>query len=222
MKCQPFNPGRGMVFALLVWGAAVSGGLLLPPAASALEPYVVKPIAQKKVKQLPPGPLFWRVENFATLADAQVAVGPDGWNPASVRYETTTSLIVEVAGKVWVLTLGPKGASTPGGAKVAEVGPVLVTAATEYLLRINLGSGPPGSTTPVHSHPGSESFYVIAGQLGQKTPHGVAHVEAGHTMNGHAADMPMQVFNGGTTELTALIMFVVDANKPFSVPATMP
>ena len=70
MKCQPFNPGRGIVFALLVWGAAVSGGLLLPPAASALEPYVVKPIAQKKVKQLPPGPLFWRVENFATLADA--------------------------------------------------------------------------------------------------------------------------------------------------------
>ena len=45
MKCQPFNPGRGIVFALLVWGAAVSGGLLLPPAASALEPYVVKPIA---------------------------------------------------------------------------------------------------------------------------------------------------------------------------------
>lgn len=222
MKCQPFNPARGIAIAFLVWGAAVSGNLVAVPAASAVEPYVVKPIAQKNVKQLPPGPLFWRVENFATLADAQIAVGPDGWNPASVRYETTTALIVEVAGKVWVLTLGPKGASTPGGAKVAEVGPVLVTAATEYLLRINLGSGSPGATTPVHSHPGSESFYVIAGQLGQKTPQGVAHVEAGHTMNGHAANVPMQVFNGGTTELTALIMFVVDANKPFSVPATMP
>jgi hypothetical protein len=31
--------------------------------------------------------------------------------------------------------------------------------------------------------------------------------------------MPMEVFNGGTTDLTALIMFVVDATKPFSVPA---
>jgi hypothetical protein len=40
-------------------------------------------------------------------------------------------------------------------------------------------------------------------------------------MNGHAADMPMEVFNAGTTELTALIMFVVDATKPFSVPAKM-
>ena len=31
--------------------------------------------------------------------------------------------------------------------------------------------------------------------------------------------MTIKVFNSGTTELTALIMFVVDATKPFSVPA---
>ena len=40
-------------------------------------------------------------------------------------------------------------------------------------------------------------------------------------MNGHGADLPMEVFNSGTTELTALIMFVVDADKPFSRPAKM-
>jgi uncharacterized RmlC-like cupin family protein len=93
--------------------------------------------------------------------------------------------------------------------------------APEYLLRLNYGSGPPGAKTPVHSHPGSEAFYVIAGRLGQRTPHGVDYVEAGHTMNGHPAGMPMQVFNAGTTDLTALIMFVVDASKPFSVPAKL-
>jgi hypothetical protein len=93
--------------------------------------------------------------------------------------------------------------------------------APEYLLRVNHGYGPPHSQTPVHMHPGSEAFYVLAGQLGQKTPQGVAHVDAGHTMNGHAANMPMQVFNSGTTNLDALIMFVVDATKPFSVPAKL-
>ena len=163
--------------------------------------------------------MFWRVETFPTLADAQAAVGPDGWNPASVSYETTTSLIAEVAGKVWVFTLGPKGASTAGGSKVAEVGPVPPITANEYLLRVNHGYGPPGAKTPTHTHPGSEAFYVVAGRLGQRTPHGVVHVEAGHAMNGHAPDMPMEVFNAGTTDLTALIMFVVDASKPFSVPA---
>ena len=45
------------------------------------------------------------------------------------------------------------------------------------------------------------------------------NVEAGHSMNGHPAGTAMEVFNSGTTELTALIMFVVDATKPFSVPA---
>ena len=36
--------------------------------------------------------------------------------------------------------------------------------APEYLLRINSAEGPPGAKTPVHFHPGSESFYVLDGR----------------------------------------------------------
>jgi quercetin dioxygenase-like cupin family protein len=195
-------------------------GLFMPqPAAAAEGVYVVKPVAEKKVKQLPAGPLYWRVENFPTLARAQAAIPPDRWNPDTVSHDVALSLAAEVAGKAWLFTLGPKGSSTPGGTKVAEVGPVPVIAAPEYLLRVNHGYGPPGAKTPVHTHPGAEAFYVVAGRLGQKTAHGVAHAEAGQTMNGHNADMVIQVFNSGTTDLTALIMFVVDANRPFSSPA---
>jgi quercetin dioxygenase-like cupin family protein len=161
--------GMIVVLASMLWS--------LPSPVAAQQQYVVKPVAQKKIKQLPTGPLYWRVENFPTLADAKAAVGPDGWNPASVRYETTTALIAEVAGEIWVVTLGPKDASTPGGSKVAEIGPVPAITAPEYLLRLNYGSGPPGAKTPVHSHAGSEAFYVIAGRLGQRTPHGVDYVE---------------------------------------------
>jgi hypothetical protein len=32
----------------------------------------------------------------------------------------------------------------------------------------------------------------------------------------------MKIFKSGTTELTALITFVVDATKPFSTPAAFP
>lgn len=200
----------------------VVSGLCAPQTATAADGvYVVKPVAQKKVKQLPDGPLYWRVENFPTLEQAQAATGPDRWNPDTVSYDGATSLTAEVAGKVWLFTLGPKGGSTPGGTKVAEIGPVPEITAPEYLLRVNYGSGPPGAKTPQHSHPGSEAFYIVAGRLGQRTPHGVNHVQAGHTMNGHPADVPMEVFNSGTTELTALIMFVVDATKPFSSPAKL-
>jgi hypothetical protein len=201
--------------------AALSSGLC--SLSSAADPvYVVKPLVETKVKQLPPGPLYWRVENFPTLADAKAAIAPGRWNPDTVSHDPPTALAAEVAGKAWLFTLGPKGGSTPGGTKVAEVGPVPLVAASEYLLRVNHGYGPPGARTPVHSHPGSEAFYVVTGRLGQKTTQGVNHVEAGQTLNGRAADTVMEVFNSGTTDLSALIMFVVDATRPFSSPAKFP
>jgi len=195
-------------------------GLLLPASARAEDlKYVVKPIAEMKVKQLPKGPLYWQVESFSTLDQANAAASKYVWNPDTVSYDGKPSLTAEAAGKAWLFTLGPQGAPAPGGTQVAEIGPVPPITAPEYLLRVNFGSGPPGAKTPVHSHFGSEAFYVVAGKLGQKTPSGISYVEAGHTMNGHSAGMTMQVFNAGTTDLTALIMFVVDATKPFSVPA---
>src|SRR3546814_19950253 len=83
----------------------------------------------------------------------------------------------------------------------------------EYLLRINRANGPPGAKTRVHSHAGSEAFYVLTGRLGQKTAEGVAYAEPGQSMNGHDANTPMVVFNAGTSDLDQLVMFVTDANK---------
>jgi hypothetical protein len=209
----------GVVIAL----TCLAGSWLSPSTAAAQAKYVVQPVAEMKVKQLPTGPLYWRIESFPTLEQAKVAAAAAyRWKPDTVSYEGSPALAAEVAGKVWLFTLGSQGDATAGGTKVAEIGPMPAVSAPEYLLRVNYGHGPPEAKTPVHSHPGSEAFYVVAGRLGQRTPHGVSYVEAGQTMNGHTAGMPMEVFNGGTTELTALIMFVVDAGKPFSVPATLP
>jgi hypothetical protein len=193
------------VVAMAIW-SCMMGTSLLPSTAAAQPQFVIKPVAEKKVKELPPGPLYWQVENFPTLAQAQAVAGP-------------TSLAAEVAGKVWLFTLGPKGSSTRGGSKVVEIGPVPPITAAEYLLRINNAGGPPRARTPVHTHPGSEAFYVLAGQLGQKTPHGVSHVDVGQSMPGHGPDMPMEVFSSGTSDLNVLVMFVVDAARPFSSPA---
>jgi hypothetical protein len=192
-----------MVLALSLFLMAL---LLTPPTALAQEQFTIKTIADKKLKDLPAGALFWRIENFPTLAQARAVEGP-------------TSMAAEVAGKVWLFTLGPKGGSTSGGAQVAEIGPVPPVTAQEYMIRITNSGGPPGAKTPVHSHPGAEAFYVMSGRMGQKTPHGVTYTEAGQSMNGHGADMPMEVFSAGTTSLDQLVMFVVDATRPFTVPA---
>jgi quercetin dioxygenase-like cupin family protein len=193
-------------------------GWLAAPAAMAQSPglgvassgtLVIKPLAEKKVAELPAGPLFWRVESFATLAQAQAAAGPMG-------------LVAESSGKVWLFTLGPAGGSSAGGAKVLEVGPITPVAAPQYLLRVNEASGPPGSITPVHHHPGAEAAYVLAGEQTFRTPHGVMRIGAGKAEAGHGADTPMQVSSSGSVDLKALVMFVLDATKPFSSPATLP
>ena len=191
----------------LVWVTAIVG-LLLSTAAQA-QKFVITPVAEKKVSQLPPGPLFWRVDTFPTLTQAQAVASP-------------TALAAEVAGKVWLFTLGPPDGSSPGGSKVAEIGPVPSITAPEYLLRVVRAGGPPGAKTAVHTHPGSETFYVLSGELTQKMPEGVHRVSAGQSMLGHPPDTPMQVSSSGTSDLSVLVMFVTDATKPFSSPATMP
>jgi hypothetical protein len=189
-------------------GAVTALGLLVAQLPAAAQQFVVKPVAEKKVAQLPPGPLFWRVENFGTIEQAKAAAG-------------SLSLAVAAAGKAWLFTLGPSGGSTPGGSKVAEIGPVPRIKAPEYLLRINLTGGPPGAKTPIHTHPGSEAFYVVTGRLSQRLPQGTRDVEAGAWMNGQGPDTPMEVMSSGTTDLQALVMFVVDATRPFSSHASI-
>lgn len=170
---------------------------------------VVKALAEKKVGQLPSGPLFWRVETYPTLAAAQAAAGP-------------MSLAAEFEGNAWLFTLGPAGGSSAGGTRMVEIGPLPTVKAPEYLLRINHASGPPGSITPVHTHPGSEAVYVLAGEESFRTPHGVKRIGAGQAEAGHDPDTPMQASSTGSEDLRALIMFVVDATRPFSRPATLP
>lgn len=193
----------GFIFALAL------GPCLVPSTATAQTPLVVKTLTEKKVADLPPGLLFWRIESFSGREAAQSAAG-------------TWALVAESAGKVWLFTLGPAGGSSAGGSKVAEVGPIPRVSAPEYLLRINEASGPPGSTTPVHTHAGSEAFFVLTGEQSIRSSHGVMRIGPGQPAAGHGADVPMQVSSSGATDLHALVMFVVDATKPFSLPASFP
>jgi len=178
-------------------------------AAAAQTPLTIKSLGEKKVAQLPPDPLFWRIENFPSLEAAKAAGGD-------------YSLAVESAGKAWLFTLGARGGQTAGGTKVSEVGPIPRVSASQYLLRINEASGPKGAITAIHSHPGSEAFYVLAGEQTIRSPHGVMKVQPGQPAAGQGADVAMQVSSTGSTDLRALVMFVVDAGRPFSTPARLP
>jgi mannose-6-phosphate isomerase-like protein (cupin superfamily) len=207
---------RHLVRAILAALTLLGGGRASPaaepaptaPAADEPVPLTLQTIAEKRVTELPKGELFWRVENFASLEAARKAGG--NW-----------SMAAEAGGRVWLFTLAPKGGATPGGAKRADVGPIRTVTATNYLLKVNQASGARGAITPVHTHPGSEAFFVLAGEQSIRTPHGTMVVKAGQPEAGHGPGMPMQVSSSGKQELLSLVMFVVDADRPFAPPATL-
>ena len=149
---RPLIPAGDRFAVILALSFLGIGALSAPSPVAAQAQYIVQPVAEIKVKQLPKGELFWRVESFPTLEKAKAAAPPYRWNPDTVSYDGLPSLTAEVAGKAWLFTLGPKGGTTAGGTKVAEIGPVPPLSAPEYLLRVNYGHGPPGAKTPVHTH----------------------------------------------------------------------
>jgi hypothetical protein len=70
-------------------------------------------------------------------------------------------------------------------------------------------------------HPGSEAFYVLTGELFQRTPHGDLRFAAEQSAVSHGADVPIVVSNSGSEDLRELALFVVDTNRPFSSPAKL-
>jgi quercetin dioxygenase-like cupin family protein len=202
------NGSEGLRDALRALSRGMVGLAIMSSAAMAQAEFKVGPLAEKTVAELPAGPLYWQIETFATRAEAEAAAGP-------------LSLAAEAGGKAWLFSLGPEGAPAHGGTAVAEVGPLEDVAASEYLLSIREGAAPSGAKTMVHTHPGTEAFYVLEGQLSFRTPSGTDVVDAGKTLAGVGPDTPMEASSSGTADLHELIMFVVDPGKPFASPATL-
>jgi len=205
-SCSSTSIEEGCIMKRNLIAASLPGLLILSPLALGQQGFYAKPLVEKKVTELPPGDQFWRIDNFDTKEQAEKAAGPMG-------------LVAEYEGKVWLFTFGGSGEDSKGGTKVAEIGPIPRISAKEYLLRVNEAGGPQGSASAVHTHPGSEAFYVLRGELTQKSPHGEAKLIAGQSMVGHGADTPMAVSNSGSGDLRELALFVVDAERPFSSPA---
>ena len=150
--------------------------------------YVVKPVAEMKVKQLPKGPLYWRVENFPTLDQAKAAAGEYRWNPDTVSYEGWPSLTAEVAGKAWLFTLGPQGSRRrPAERRWPKSDPYrpyprpsTCCASTSAADR----RGPRHRSIRIRAPKPSTSS---PGNWARRRRTASAYVEAGHTMNGHMA-----------------------------------
>lgn len=160
-------------------------------------------LLQQKFSSLPSGPLVWRFENFPTVRAAQ-----DASSPASV--------VVEAAGKVWLLTLAAKGGRTKGGTLVAEtelLPPIPPGPSYEIVVaEADLG---PEANVPTHKHSGPETWYLLSGEQCLELPDRAVRAHAGETMFA-PAETPMKLNIVGPGKRDALFLIVHDSSKPFN------
>jgi quercetin dioxygenase-like cupin family protein len=158
-------------------------------------------LVTKKFSSLPPEPLVWRFENFATKEVAQGAA-------------TTTSVVAEAAGKVWLVTLSPKGRRSKGATFVAETDqlPVIPSGSSYEIVIFEADLGPE-AVVPAHTHSGPETWYLLTGEQCLELPGRVARAHAGETMFA-PPDTPMKLNILGPGKRDALFIIVHDSSKP--------
>ena len=206
---------RSQVLArLLVSLGVLALGAALPILAAAHAPCtaqqsVSRALGEKTVQQLPAGPLTWRLESFATKAAAEAAAGQFG-------------IPFEARGTFWLATVGPGGGASAGGTSVAQIGPVAAPSAASYRVRVQQRVSQPGCEGDIHTHPGAEAWYMLAGEQTVVTPAGETRIAEGQGLVGPPAGTPMQLVYRGGGESDALTFLLLDAAQPNSTPATFP
>jgi hypothetical protein len=110
-------------------------------------------LARRQFLSLPSGPMVLRIDTFPTRESAEPAATP-------------SSIVVEAAGKVWLLTLGSKGERSKGGKFVTELGPLPIPSAATYEMDVSEADlGSEMNSLPLqHVHPGPEVWYLLTGE----------------------------------------------------------
>ena len=156
--------------------------------------------------QLPRGPIFWYLDVYPTRADAEAARGPRG-------------TVVESFGKVWLFTIDVAGPQRPGGERIAQIGPLPVSAAASYSAQYMEAVFTPGMTAPAHRHSGPEAWYTLTGETCLETPEGKMVGRAGGSHVIVPGGPPMHLTATGTDTRRALVLILHDSSEPATTPA---
>lgn len=161
--------------------------------------------ANANLGQLPQRPVFWHLDTYATRAEAEAAKSPRG-------------TVVESLGKVWLLTIDVAGWRAPGGARVAEIGPLPVKADAHYAAQYMEAIFTPGMTAPAHRHSGPEAWYTLTGETCLETPDGKQIGRAGGAHVIVPGGPPMHLTATGTETRRALVLILHDSTQPPTTP----
>ncbi len=145
------------------------------------------------LERAPPS-LYWHIVEFATAAAANDEAARHLW-----------SRVVTTHGRVWLFVMGGKRIAIDGSRMRAVVGPMAVPPGDTATVRFLTSNFPPGMRTRVHSHPGSEAFYVVDGEQCVETPTARHRIRAGGSFI-VPGGLHMQASAKGRRSVVALIL----------------
>ena len=137
---------------------------------------------------------------------------------AAEAARSATGIIAEEDGRVWLSEFGARNAAPRGGKAVAIVGPMQLPASKSYTAVLSYAVMRPGDKSRVHTHPGPEGWYVLAGEQCLDTPAGAHRARAGGTMTVRP-NLPMELNVGGTTLRKAFALVIHDSAHERGTPS---
>lgn len=148
---------------------------------------------------------YWHLRAFPDRKAAEAA-------------RSATGIVVEEDGRVWLSEFGPRNRAPRGGKAIAVVGPLHLAAAKSYAAVLSYAVMRPGDNSRVHTHPGPEGWYVLAGEQCLETPTGAHRARAAETMTVRA-NTPMELSVTGTTLRRAFALVIHDSTQERGKPS---
>jgi len=162
-------------------------------------------ITHQPIGQLNKSETFWHLDVYTTLNEAEAG-------------KTAASSVVESLGKVWLLTIADKGWRPPGGERIAEIGPLPITAGKIYSAQYMEAIFTPGMTAPAHTQAGPEAWYTLAGETCLESPNGKQIGRAGGPPVIIPGGPPMHLTATGTEQRRALVLILHDSSMRPTTP----
>jgi quercetin dioxygenase-like cupin family protein len=149
--------------------------------------------------------VYWHLRVFPSRIAAEAA-------------RSATGIVVEEDGRVWLSEFGRRNAAPQGGEAIAVVGPLELPAARSYAAVLSYAVMRPGDSSRVHTHPGPEGWYVLAGEQCLETPAGANRSRAGGTATVRG-NIPMELNVTGTTLRRAFALVIHDSARDRGTPS---
>jgi quercetin dioxygenase-like cupin family protein len=149
--------------------------------------------------------VYWHLRVFPTRKEAETA-------------RSETGIVVEEDGRAWLSEFGPRDTALRGGEAVAVVGPLQLPAAKSYTAVLSYAVMRPGDNSRVHTHPGPEGWYVLAGEQCLETPDGAFRARAGASMTVRS-NTPMELNVSGTKLRRAFALVIHDSAQERGKPS---